>query len=294
MNGSSPGTPRSTSAGAGLPASATVGNRTAERDAEASDRRTRYSPTKPGASASPATTAPPNRNRRRSSPAGNAASTVSTSSRLTIGARPARPRNQTYAHSPAAIPANDGTDAGKPVAGRVTAATAPMVPKMISPIMPATGRRSDTIPRTIAAMVSTIPTPTRSAVLSSVPNVSIAKRFSHSGAASTAAAPTARIGELPAPIRPARSVTAPIATAPDKTPIAAPAGQGTPGGSCRADVIRLLCLDAPVALRRGRRRGLGGSERGRPHNPPRQQQHHRTAPPAAANSSTRGAGGGSR
>src|SRR3954468_8738463 len=117
MNGSSPGTPRSASAGAGLPASATVGNRTAERDAEASDRRTRYSSTNPGASASPATTAPPNRNRRRSSPAGNAASTVSTSSRLTIGARPARPRNQTYAHSPPPIPPPHRAAARKPGGG---------------------------------------------------------------------------------------------------------------------------------------------------------------------------------
>src|SRR4051794_2384623 len=266
MNGISPSTWRSAFGGVGAAASDTVGSRTAERDAAASERRTRYSPTNPGARARPATTAPPNRNRRRSSPTGIGGAASASSVGGTIGGSPARPRSHRYAHSAAAVPARDGTAATIPFSGRVTAANAPTTPSAISPMIPARGRRSDTIPSTTAAIVRTTPMPSSNAVLSSVPNVSIAKRFNHSGEPSTAAAPTARTGAVAVPIKPAARVAVPIAIAPDRTPIAAPTGHRTAGASPRADPIALLCLRIPQALRHGRaERFRPDLDRGRPH-----------------------------
>ena len=117
--------------------------------------------------------------------------------------------------------------------GRVTAAAAPIAPRTTDPTMPRRGRRTDAAPRTATTIVSTTPIPIRRTTLSCSPNVLIANDFSHSGLASTAAPPTATIGEEPGPKKAARSSAVPSATMAASTPIAAPTDRPA-GGVVRA------------------------------------------------------------
>ena len=124
--------------------------------------------------------------------------------------------------TPAAAPTSDGIASVSPLAGLVTAAVAPTKPNTRMATTPTRGRRSATIPRTTAAITRSVSIPVTSANLSFEPNVRMAKLFNHSGVASIAALPTARIGDEDPPITPAASWATPIATAPLSSPIVPP------------------------------------------------------------------------
>ena len=208
----------------------------AARESAAVARLVRSRPTPPATTATPAAAKPARRNRLRSYPVIDG---VDGSSAEASASRLAASRSIRYANTPATAPAIDGTASAMPFAGRVTAAAAPIAPSTTDAAIPRRGRRQEAAPTAATAIVSTTPIPIRSASLSCSPNVRIAKDFSHSGLASTAAPPTARMGEDPGPKRAASSSAVPSAT---------PAGEHA--HRCARDSARCARVGARVRDRR--------------------------------------------
>ena len=127
------------------------------------------------------------------------------------------------AKAPAAAPARVGMTYSGVASGLVRAAARPMLANTASPARPRPSRRTASIPITAANTASTIRMPVSSAVLSSAPNVEMAKSLTAGGVRSMDAWPTAITGELSGLVSPANSWPMPIATAAVSTPATAPA-----------------------------------------------------------------------
>ena len=101
------------------------------------------------------------------------------------------------AKAPAAAPARVGITYSGVASGLVRAAARPMLANTASPARPRSSRRTASIPITAANTVSTIRMPVSSAVLSSAPNVEMAKSLTAGGVRSMDAWPTAITGNSP-------------------------------------------------------------------------------------------------
>ena len=146
--------------------------------------------------------------------------------------------------TPAAVPAIEGTASLRSLAGRVTAAAAPIAPRTTEAPTARRGCRTDAAPTIATAMPSTMPIPIRRTRLSCSPNVRIAKDLSHSGVASTAAPPTATIGEDPGPKTAESSSAVPSATPAASTPIVAPTPRRISDVACSASTPTCVPIQA--------------------------------------------------
>ncbi len=126
---------------------------------------------------------------------------------------------------PTAVPTSGGSAADADSPGRCSAASVPTSPITPIPTAPASGLRTATTPTISAAMASVTTMPTRSAILSLVPNHRIAMSFSHGGTRSMNSLPTASIGETTS-MMPATSIPVVTATAPATRPARAPYRRG--------------------------------------------------------------------
>ena len=157
----------------------------------------------------------PLRNRRLSNAAGDSAGPATTGRRSSTQNAP----------SPARAPSTGGTQSPALDPVRVVAAIAPMTARAIVPRIAALNRRRATTPRAAAAMISTIAIPASRTGLSLVPNVSMAKIFSHFGVESMKRFPTAMMGPSTL-MTAATSEAKAILTARDRTPAKAPWRRG--------------------------------------------------------------------
>ncbi len=134
-------------------------------------------------------------------------------------------RSATAPISPAST---DGSHHSGPASGRVIATTPPTTPKAATTTNPHGGRRASSQPAVAARTSTTMPMPTRSAILSAVPKRAIAVSFAQDGARSMRAPPIATNGPAPGAQGAAMRSASPAPSATEATPAIHVNGDGMP------------------------------------------------------------------